>query len=181
MRNRRTKDQIQKDIYNSEVDAYNWYVVNLKTQYVESGFEYKSDAIDLLNDFDDKKQYKVVAKKTLKSMGIEIPNESWKYAKGGSLEAHGIKVGDTFIKTVSGAIQKVKDKNGNIVFVDLSNGYRDSQPPLPFEMGGYTDLSKSKPEVINESKMLEYDVEVPEIDIEKIRTIDLDIDNNKIL
>jgi len=103
------------------------------------------------------------------------------YAKGGSLEAHGIKEGDTFIKTVSGAIQKVKDKNGNIVFVDLSNGYRDSQPPLPFAMGGYTDLSKSKPEVINESKMLEYDVEVPEIDIEKIRTIDLDIDNNKIL
>jgi DNA repair protein RadC len=181
MRNRRTKDQIQRDIYNSEVDAYNWYVVNLKTQKVESGFEYKSDAIDLLNDFDDKKQYKVVAKKTLKSMGIEIPNESWKYAKGGSLEAHGIKEGDTFIKTVSGTIQKVKDKNGNIVFIDLSNGYRDSQPPLPFAMGGYTDLSKSKPEVMNESKMLEYDVEVPEIDIEKIRTIDLNIDNNKIL
>jgi len=103
------------------------------------------------------------------------------YAKGGSLEAHGIKVGDTFIKTVSGAIQKVKDKNGNIVFIDLSNGYRDSQPPLPFEMGGYTDFSKSKPQVLNESKMLEYDVEVPEIDIEKIRTIDLNIDNNKIL
>lgn len=181
MRNRRTKDQIQKDKYNSEVDAYNWYVVNLKTQKVESGFEYKEDAIDLLNDYDDKKQYKVVAKKTLKSMGIEIPNESWKYAKGGSLEAHGIQVGDTFIKTVSGAIQKVKDKNGNIVFIDLSNGYRDTQPPLPFEDGGYTDLSKSKPEVMNESKMSKYEVEIPEIDIEKIRTIDLHITDNKIL
>ena len=181
MRTRRTKDQIQKDRYNSEVDAYNWYVVNLQTQKAETGFEYKEDAIDLLNDFDDKKKYKVLSKKTLKTMDIEIPNESWKYAKGGSLKAHGIQVGDTFIATVSGTIQKVKDKNGNIVFIDLSNGYRGKQPPLPFAMGGYTDLSKSKPEVINESKMDEYNDEVPEIDIEKIKTIDLDIDNNKIL
>ena len=213
MRTRRTKDQIQKDRYNSEVDAYNWYVVNLQTQKAETGFEYKEDAIDLLNDFDDKKKYKVLSKKTLKTMGIEIPNESWKYAKGGSLEAHGIEVGDTFIETVSGTIQKVKDKNGNIVFVDLSNGYRDKQPPLPFEMGGYTDLSKSKPQVINESQSDKEDVEIleainalqlllkdspkkdeqqinnnsngkvqiPEIDIEKIKIIDLNIDNNKIL
>ena len=56
MRTRRTKDQIQKDRYNSEVDAYNWYVVNLQTQKAETGFEYKEDAIDLLNDFDDKKK-----------------------------------------------------------------------------------------------------------------------------
>ena len=33
-------------------------------------------------------------------------------------------------------IQKVKDKNGKIVYVDLSTGERDSQPPLPFENGG---------------------------------------------
>lgn len=58
------------------------------------------------------------------------------YAKGGSLEAHGIKEGDTFIKTISGVIQKVRDKNGKIVYIDLSNGERDSQPPLPFENGG---------------------------------------------
>ena len=48
------------------------------------------------------------------------------------------------------------------------------------ENGGYTDLSKSKPEVINEAKMAEYDAQIPEIDIEKIRTIDLDIKDNKI-
>jgi hypothetical protein len=58
------------------------------------------------------------------------------YAKGGSLQAHGIEVGDTFVKTISGGIQKVKDKNGKIVYIDLSNGERDSQPPLPFENGG---------------------------------------------
>lgn len=169
MRTRRTKDQIQRDRYNSEVDAYNWYVVNLQTQKAETGFEYKEDAIDLLNDFDDKKKYKVLSKKTLKTMGIEIPNESWKYAKGGSLKAHGIQVGDTFIATVSGTIQKVKDKNGKIVFVDLSNGYRDKQPPLPFAMGGYTDLSKSKPDVMNESQSDKEDVEI----LEAINTLQL--------
>ena len=119
-----------------------------------------------------------------KSQGIReqlrIKHIKPKYAKGGSLQAHGIKEGDIFMKTISGNIQKVKDKNGKIVYVDLSTGERDAQPPLPFEMGGYTDLSKSKPTVINESKSRKYDVEVPEIDIEKIKTIDLDIDNNKI-
>lgn len=58
------------------------------------------------------------------------------YAKGGSLEAHGIKVGDTFVKTISGVIQKVRDKDGKIVYIDLSNGERDAQPPLPFDNGG---------------------------------------------
>jgi hypothetical protein len=58
------------------------------------------------------------------------------YAKGGSLQAHGIEVGDTFVRTISGGIQKVKDKNGKIVYVDLSTGERDSQPPLPFADGG---------------------------------------------
>jgi hypothetical protein len=68
-----------------------------------------------------------------------IPNASsymTNYAMGGSLEAHGIKVGDTFIKTMSGAIQKVKDKNGKIVYVNLSNGERSFQPLMPFNKGG---------------------------------------------
>ena len=58
------------------------------------------------------------------------------YAKGGSLEAQGIEVGDMFIKTISGGIQKVKDKNGKIFYINLANGERDSQPPLPFKNGG---------------------------------------------
>ena len=58
------------------------------------------------------------------------------YAKGGTLQAHGIEVGDTFVKTISGGIQKVKDKNGNVVYVNLANGERDKQPPLPFDDGG---------------------------------------------
>jgi hypothetical protein len=63
----------------------------------------------------------------------ESPN---KYAEGGSLQAHGIEVGDTFMTTISGTIQKVKDKNGKIVYINLANGERDTQPPLPFDEGG---------------------------------------------
>lgn len=59
-----------------------------------------------------------------------------KYAVGGSLESHGIRVGDTFLKTLSGGIQKVKDKNGQIVYINLANGERNSQPPFPFDDGG---------------------------------------------
>lgn len=62
--------------------------------------------------------------------------QSGVYAGGGSLQAHGIKEGDTFLSTISGTIQKVKDKNGKIVYINLSNGERDSQPPLPFKNGG---------------------------------------------
>ncbi len=59
-----------------------------------------------------------------------------KYAMGGSLESHGIRVGDTFLKTMSGGIQKVKDKKGQIVYINLANGERNSQPPFPFDDGG---------------------------------------------
>lgn len=83
MRTRRTKEQIRKDIYNKDVDAYNFYVVNLDTMKAETGFEFKEDAVDVLNDYDDKKKYKVVSKKALKSLGVENPNESFKYAGGG--------------------------------------------------------------------------------------------------
>jgi hypothetical protein len=62
--------------------------------------------------------------------------QSGVYAKGGSLEAHGIKEGDTFLRTISGSIQKVKDKNGNIFYINLATGERDKQPPLPFDDGG---------------------------------------------
>lgn len=210
MRTRRTKEQIRKDNYNRDVDAYNFYVVNLDTMRAETGFEFKEDAVDLLNDYDDKKKYKVVSKRALKSMGIENPNESFKYegggdfqsgvyakgggvdyeydaiayaktkgkesvnwdkelkeyagsqyskltarekeeiisdmqrdwdsshsyAKGGGLESHGIKQGDTFLKTISGGIQQVKDKNGNIFYINLATGERSADIPLPFANGG---------------------------------------------
>lgn len=81
---RRTKAQMTKDRENKDIDAYNWYVVDIKENKAITGFEYKEDAQDVLSDYDDKKRYKVVSKKTLKTLGIENPNESWKsYSKGG--------------------------------------------------------------------------------------------------
>ena len=57
------------------------------------------------------------------------------FAKGGLLVSHGLEEGDTVVKTI-GSFQKVKTKDGSIVYVDLENGYRDSEPPLPFKKGG---------------------------------------------
>lgn len=61
------------------------------------------------------------------------------YAMGGSLGNHGLKQGDQIIKTMSGGVQKVKTKSGDIVYVNLANGYRGAEPPLPFAKGGYTN------------------------------------------
>jgi hypothetical protein len=58
------------------------------------------------------------------------------YAMGGSLGNHGLKQGDQIIKTMSGGVQKVKTKSGDIVYVNLANGYRGAEPPLPFDNGG---------------------------------------------
>jgi ppGpp synthetase/RelA/SpoT-type nucleotidyltranferase len=65
--------------------------------------------------------------------GVDIVNS---YAMGGGLDNHGLKEGDQIIKTMSGGVQKVKTKSGDIVYVDLANGYRGSEPPLPFDNGG---------------------------------------------
>jgi hypothetical protein len=97
MRTRRTKEQIRKDIYNKDVDSYNFYVVNLDTMKAETGFEFKEDAVDVLNDYDDKKKYKVVSKKALKSLGVENPNESFKYEAGGDFQS-GVYAGGGKIK-----------------------------------------------------------------------------------
>ncbi len=61
------------------------------------------------------------------------------FAEGGSLGNHGLKQGDQIIKTMSGGVQKVKTKSGDIVYVNLANGYRGAEPPLPFAKGGYTN------------------------------------------
>jgi hypothetical protein len=58
------------------------------------------------------------------------------FAKGGSLQSHGIHIGDTFLKTLSGSIQKVKDKDGKIVYINLATGERSATIPLPFDDGG---------------------------------------------
>ena len=74
----------QKD-YNKEVDAYEWYVIRKSDNHVESGFQFRNDAKDLLNDF-EKGEYKIINKRELAQMGIENPNEKWKsLEKGGNV------------------------------------------------------------------------------------------------
>jgi hypothetical protein len=81
-----------------------------------------------------KTAYRFLPEKIKKSFQKHI--REGQYAMGGSLENHGLKEGDQVLKTISGGVQKVRTKDGEIVFVDLANGYRDYQPPLPFAEGG---------------------------------------------
>ena len=60
-----------------EVLAYKWVVCNLKEKKAVSGFEFKTDANDFMNDFDDVKNYKVIHKTKLKLFGFEDPTDRW--------------------------------------------------------------------------------------------------------
>jgi hypothetical protein len=80
--------------YNKEVDAYKYFIVDLKNKKAISGWEFREDANEALSDYDGDKNYKVVAEVTLKSLGIENPKESFKetvskMAMGGEMMAKG--------------------------------------------------------------------------------------------
>jgi hypothetical protein len=65
-----------------------------------------------------------------------VDNAPKSFAEGGSLGNHGLKQGDQIIKTMSSRVQKVKTKSGDIIYVNLANGYRGDVPQLPFDKGG---------------------------------------------
>ena len=56
-------------------------------------------------------------------------------AKGGSLDGHGLQLGDKIVEDL-GSVLKVTTKDGGMVYVDLASGYRGKDMPLPFEKGG---------------------------------------------
>lgn len=87
-------------------------------------------------DKGDKKALAEVNKLLKDKKGLAKKISTNKMAKGGALATHGLKQGDTIIETVDGNIQMVKDKNGKIMFVNLADGYRDVDEPLPFAKGG---------------------------------------------
>lgn len=85
--NLKGKGSQAKNRYNRELESYKWFVVDLKENKAVTGNEFKSDALDVLSDYDDKSRYKVVSEISLKKLGIENPKEIWKYkmADGGGI------------------------------------------------------------------------------------------------
>jgi hypothetical protein len=69
--------------YNKDVDAYKYFIVDLKNKKAISGWEYKQDAVDALSDYDGDTNFKVVAQVTLNKMGIENPKERFKKMSNG--------------------------------------------------------------------------------------------------
>ena len=137
---------------NSEMMNDGNYAVfsNKRNVIIADGFKTENEAKKFMYDYGLK--YPNI------TLSIKKYNNDGSYAEGGSLEAHGIEEGDTFIKTISGNIQKVKDKNGNIVFINLSTGERDSQPPLPFKKGGSVEFSEKRKEYLQNLGNLEAEV-----------------------
>ena len=70
-----------KSDYNKEVDAYKFFIVDLKKKKAVSGWEFQSDAKDALSDYDKDPNFKVVSERTLSSMGIKNPKEDFKNPK----------------------------------------------------------------------------------------------------
>lgn len=58
-----------------------------------------------------------------------------KMAMGGSLEGHGLRKGDVILQE-SGYLIKVLDESGKPMYVNLADGYRGAEEPLPFKKGG---------------------------------------------
>ena len=123
----------------------------LKLKLEQGGHLPKGDIqqLDIANADLFEKGGKTRSKRSINTDRARLSKEPWEqaylpkrkggyYAKGGYLGSHGLEEGDTIIRS-EGGYQVVKDKIGNTVYVDLSNGYRDSEPPLPFEEGGEID------------------------------------------
>jgi hypothetical protein len=68
-----------KNAYNKEVDSYKYFVYNVDNGRVEAGFEYKQDAIDTANDYDNAS---VISLSQLIKNGLEDPRPRWKYIDG---------------------------------------------------------------------------------------------------
>lgn len=76
-RKRLSKDQRE---YNEMADLYKYFVVITETGRVASGWEYKEDAKDALEDY-DKGDAKIYTLAQLKKAGIKDPRGEWKYVK----------------------------------------------------------------------------------------------------
>ena len=106
---RKTLTKTQKE-ENKDIDKYNWFVVS-NDGYVSSGWEYKSDAIDQMNENNEYpymgKNWKVISLRTLKQMGLEDPRENWKN-KVGALERINKRKNTTYIHLTRKPLKRKK-------------------------------------------------------------------------
>jgi hypothetical protein len=110
--------------YNKEVDAYKWFIVDLANKRAVSGWEYQSDAKDALSDYDGDENFKIVAERTLASMGIENPKETFKMMKkGGNIKP-----------SFKPDVEVLKDKDGNNYLI--SSEKMDNAEAVLLKRGG---------------------------------------------
>jgi hypothetical protein len=157
MRTRRTKAQISNDNYNKEVDLYKWYIINPIEKKAIAGFEFKGDAIEYLQDYDE--YCKVVAKSSLKKFGIEIPNEKWKNKLLNAPVEKNIKPDANYYINLENLIQKLEVNKMRVEESIKSNLWHDGylvnlQQAFKMYKSQILDLKKKlkKQSSINKSK-----------------------------
>lgn len=158
---------------------------NFINEYKNGGYAKKVKVETLNDDIDLSVDGRVRARKTQegsnKSFG-ELREkhgaspEALAFAQGGSLGNHGLKQGDQIIKTMSGGVQKVKTRTGDIVYVNLANGYRGAEPPLPFDNGGGVSYKDLFEDYSNQPKELS---EIVSSYMEKFEEGDYDYEDSK--
>ena len=117
--------------YNEMADQYKYFVVDLKTGRVSSGWEYKEDAKDALSDF-DKGDAKIYTLSQLKREGVADPRSEWKYKLSGTHKD--TKSHNANIRVVSGTKKPKIEKAA--VNMDALNGV------IKYQTGKYYEVIK---------------------------------------
>lgn len=103
--------------------------------------EYKDSELPIIaqvpGDFPRKFVRNAGYDKLLKEFFIEVAGEYRppKFAKGGSLNGHGLEIGDLIVEDLGSSIM-VLSEDGKTFYIDLREGERYTEQPLPFKHGG---------------------------------------------
>lgn len=114
-----------KNEYNRMVDAYKYFIYNINEGRITEGYEYKSDAMDVVSHYNNAK---VVTLRQIKEMGIADPRENFKYIEGiGSIYKYNNPKGITYCndKTYSDAAKGACSYHGGAAEVKLIRNLRD--------------------------------------------------------
>jgi DNA repair protein RadC len=130
-----------KKTYNKDVEAYKYFVV--LNNKVQAGYEFKSDALDVADDFSPKA--KVLTLQGLKKLGIKDPRNDFKYKLGATLI---IEPGENAKSKVKRVILRKRTNSGTFEsFSDLISGYKQTPEIIVGKVGNVTVLKSLAPEV----------------------------------